>query len=102
VRKHRFFSLEEANQAIAGLRNESTSDHFANARKPRHAVRLSWTGRTASLPATRYQFSEWKKVRVNIDYHIVERHYYSRAALTGAAGSGSAPTAETIEFCIAA
>jgi len=30
------------------------------------------------LPATRYEFGEWKKVRVNIDYHVeVERHYYS-------------------------
>jgi transposase len=30
------------------------------------------------LPATRYQFGEWERVRVNIDYHIeVERHYYS-------------------------
>ena len=30
------------------------------------------------MPATRYQFGEWKRPRVNIDYHIeVERHYYS-------------------------
>src|SRR5207253_9834452 len=30
------------------------------------------------LPATRYQFGEWKTARVNIDYHIeVERHFYS-------------------------
>jgi transposase len=30
------------------------------------------------LPAQRYQFAEWKKATVNIDYHIeVERHYYS-------------------------
>jgi transposase len=30
------------------------------------------------LPATRYQFGEWKKARVNIDYPIeIERHYYS-------------------------
>jgi len=30
------------------------------------------------LPAVRYVFSEWKKVRVSIDYHVeFERHYYS-------------------------
>ena len=30
------------------------------------------------LPAESYQFAEWKKARVNIDYHIeIERHYYS-------------------------
>jgi transposase len=30
------------------------------------------------LPARAYEYALWKKVRVNIDYHIeVERHYYS-------------------------
>lgn len=30
------------------------------------------------LPATRYELSEWKKVTVNIDYHVeFDRHYYS-------------------------
>ena len=30
------------------------------------------------LPQQRYQLAEWKKVRVNIDYHIeVDRHFYS-------------------------
>jgi transposase len=30
------------------------------------------------LPEKRYEFAEWKKVRLNIDYHIeFEHHYYS-------------------------
>jgi transposase len=30
------------------------------------------------LPTQPYEFAEWKKVRVNIDYHVeVEGHYYS-------------------------
>lgn len=30
------------------------------------------------LPATRYEFAEWRKARVNIDYHIeVDHNYYS-------------------------
>jgi transposase len=30
------------------------------------------------LPAQRYELAEWKRCRVNIDYHIeVDRHYYS-------------------------
>jgi transposase len=30
------------------------------------------------LPVKRYEFAEWKRVRLNIDYHIeFERHYYS-------------------------
>ena len=31
-----------------------------------------------ALPARRYEYAEWKKARVNIDYHIeIDRHYYS-------------------------
>ncbi len=30
------------------------------------------------LPSSRYQFAEWKKVRVHIDYHVqVDKHHYS-------------------------
>ncbi|MCK5912999.1 MAG: transposase, partial [Desulfuromusa sp.] len=30
------------------------------------------------LPAEPYEFAQWKKVRVNIDYHVeIEGHYYS-------------------------
>ncbi|HUU53119.1 MAG TPA: IS21 family transposase, partial [Candidatus Bathyarchaeia archaeon] len=30
------------------------------------------------LPVARYEYAEWKKARVNIDYHIeFDRHYYS-------------------------
>jgi len=30
------------------------------------------------LPATPYEYAEWKKVRVNIDYHVaIDKHYYS-------------------------
>ena len=31
-----------------------------------------------SLPPKKYEYAEWKKARVNIDYHIeLDRHYYS-------------------------
>ena len=30
------------------------------------------------LPPTRYEFAEWKRATVGIDYHVeLERHYYS-------------------------
>lgn len=30
------------------------------------------------LPSETYVFAEWKKARVNIDYHLeIDRHYYS-------------------------
>ena len=79
LRKRKFFSLEEANHAIAELlvglnqrpfrkREGSRSTLFAQLDRP--ALR--------PLPATRYEFGKWKTACVNLDYHIeVERHYYS-------------------------
>jgi transposase len=30
------------------------------------------------LPPTHYEYAEWKRCRVNLDYHVeIERHYYS-------------------------
>ena len=30
------------------------------------------------LPAAPYEYAEWQKVRVNIDYHVaLDKHYYS-------------------------
>ncbi|CAO0822866.1 hypothetical protein DFAR_3340026 [Desulfarculales bacterium] len=29
------------------------------------------------MPATAYQYAQWKKAKVHIDYHVeVDRHYY--------------------------
>jgi transposase len=79
LRKRKFFSLDETNQAIAELlvrlnhrpfrkREGSRATLFAQLDQP--ALKL--------LPATRYQFGQWKTARVNIDYHIeADRHYYS-------------------------
>jgi transposase len=79
LRKRKFFSLAEVNQAIAELlvrvnqrpfrkREGSRATLFAQLDRP--ALKL--------LPAARYQYGEWETARVNIDYHIeVERHFYS-------------------------
>ena len=79
LRKRRFFSLEEANQAIAWLLGRINQRPFRK-REGSRATLFAQLDRPAlhPLPATRYEFAEWKKVRVNIDYHVeVERHYYS-------------------------
>ncbi len=37
-----------------------------------------WVVRRYPLPETPYEFAEWKKVRVNLDYHVeLGDHYYS-------------------------
>jgi transposase len=79
LRKRRFFSLDEANQAIAELLERINQKPFRK-REGSRATLFAQLDRPAlhPLPAMRYEFGEWKKVRVNLDYHIeVERHYYS-------------------------
>jgi len=79
LRKHRFFSLDEANQAVAELLQRLNQRPFRK-REGSRATLFAQLDRPAlhPLPATRYEFGQWKTVRVNIDYHIeVERHYYS-------------------------
>jgi transposase len=79
LRNCTFFSLEELNQAIQEKLQDfnlrkfqklegSRKDLFENLDRP--ALK--------PLPETPYEFAEWKKAMVNIDYHIeVDHHYYS-------------------------
>ena len=79
LRKRKFFSLAEVNQAIAELLMWVNQRPFRK-RAGSRATLFAQLDRPAlkPLPATRYQFGEWKTARVNIDYHIeVERHFYS-------------------------
>jgi transposase len=79
MRKRKFFSLDEINQAIAELLVRLNQRPFRK-REGSRASLFAQLDQPAlkPLPATRYQFGEWKKPRVNLDYHIeIERHYYS-------------------------
>jgi transposase len=79
LRKRKFFSLEEVNQAISELLVHLNERPFRK-REGSRATLFAQLDRPAlrPLPATRFQFGEWETARVNIDYHIeVERHYYS-------------------------
>src|SRR3954452_9017656 len=79
LRKRKFFSLAEVNQAIAELLVRVNQRPFRQ-REGSRATLFAQLDRPAlkPLPASRYQFGEWKTARVNIDYHIeVERHFYS-------------------------
>ena len=79
LRKRVFFSLADLNQAIAELLDRLNQKPF----RKRDGSRAEWflkLDRPAlrPLPAEPYHFAEWKKARVNIDYHIeIGRHYYS-------------------------
>jgi len=79
LRNRTFFSLHELNLAIRERleaynnkpfqkRPGSRKDLFETLEKPA----------LGPLPAMRFEYEEWKKARVHIDYHLeVEHHYYS-------------------------
>jgi transposase len=100
LRKRKFFSLDETNQAIAELLVRLNQRPFRK-REGNRATLFAQLDQPAlkPLPATRYQFGQWKTARVNIDYHIeVERHYYSVPyALVHQAG-GCAPDGGDVEI----
>lgn len=79
LRKRKFFSLAELNPAIAELLTKLNQRPFRK-RDGSRASLFAQLDRPAlqPLPATRYEFGEWKVARVNLDYHVeVYRHFYS-------------------------
>ena len=79
LRNQKFCGLHELNQTIARLLVELNNKPFQKLPGSRRSMYESLDRPALKpLPVQRYQFAEWKKATVNIDYHIeVERHYYS-------------------------
>ena len=79
LREHTFFSLAELNAAIAPLLKELNDRPFQKRPGTRRSL-FEELDRPAlrPLPERPYIVAEWKKARVNIDYHLeVDGHYYS-------------------------
>jgi transposase len=79
LRNRQFFSLRELNVAIAELLVDLNRRPFKKLPGCR-AEAFESIDRPAMkpLPATRYEYAEWIKAKVGIDYHIeADRHYYS-------------------------
>ena len=79
LRNRQFFSLEELNAAIRELLIELNNRPFKKLDGCRRSA-FETIDRPAmkALPTTRYEFAEWKKAIVNIDYHVeFDAHYYS-------------------------
>jgi transposase len=79
LRNRRFFSLAELNQAIRELviqlndrpmRGWGTTRRALYEQIDRPALR--------ELPPTPYEYADWKRCRVNLDYHVeIDKHFYS-------------------------
>jgi len=79
LRNRTFFSLAEANAAIRELVEQLNRRPFKTLPGSRQQL-FDTLDRPAlmPLPAQPYQFAEWQRARVNIDYHVeVDGHYYS-------------------------
>jgi transposase len=79
LRNRTFFSLSELNEAIRELLvayNQKPFQKLSGCRQT--TFETLEKPLLKPLPQEQYEFAEWKKARVNIDYHVeVKKHYYS-------------------------
>ena len=100
LRNRTFFSLEELNREITRLLKYLNERPF----KKLPGSRLELFEQLdhpalQPLPAQAYEFAEWKKAQVNIDYHVdIEGHYYSVPYQLVRRQLEARYTARTVEF----
>ncbi len=79
LRNRQFFSLAEVNEAIAELLDELNDRPFQKMRGTRSSYFKELDQPALRpLPKQPFEFPDWKKATVNIDYHVAfENHFYS-------------------------
>jgi len=79
LRNRTFFSLNEANAAIAECLEELNNHPFQKLPGSRRSMfEEIERSELRPLPDRPYEYATWKGAKVNIDYHVeVDRHYYS-------------------------
>ena len=79
LRNHTFFSLDELNRAIREKLEDFNTRPLQKMKVSRiHLFETIDAPAMKPLPERRYEYAEWQKPRVNIDYHVeIDRHYYS-------------------------
>jgi transposase len=79
LRNHTFFSMSELNKAIHQKLIEFNNRPLQKMKVSRLELFESIEKQALKpLPERNYEYAEWKKAMVNIDYHIeVDEHYYS-------------------------
>ncbi len=79
VRHYTFFSLAELNTVLRNAVTLLNQREFQKLPGSRHSRFLTVDQPALRpLPPTPYEYAEWKKATVHIDYHVeVDHHYYS-------------------------
>ncbi len=79
LRNRQFFSLAELNQAIRELVDQLNDRPMRGWGATRRAL-YEQVDRPAlrELPPAAYEYADWKRCRVNLDYHVeIDKHFYS-------------------------
>ena len=79
LRNHTFFDIGELNRAIREKLEEFNARPLQKLKvSRRHLFETIDAPAMKPLPERRYEYAQWEKHKVNIDYHVeIERHYYS-------------------------
>jgi len=79
LRHYTFFNVADINRAIVSLLRDYNQRPFQDLPGSRLSQFLLIDKPALQpLPARRYEYAEWKKAKVNIDYHVAfEKHFYS-------------------------
>lgn len=79
LRHKRFFSLVELNEAIKELLEKLNGRPMRKIKKSRKELFDQYDRPNAKgLAERRWEYCEWKKAKVNLDYHVeIKAHYYS-------------------------
>ncbi len=100
LRNHTFFSLAELNKAIKERLEDFNTRPLQKLKVSRRRL-FETVDRPAMkpLPERRYEYAEWEKHKVNIDYHVeVDHHYYSVPYRLRAEVVDARITATTVEL----
>jgi transposase len=83
LRNQTFFSLREVNEAISPLIEYLNNRPFKKLQGCRRELfEVLDKPALRELPKTTFEYAEWRKVRVGLDYHVeVEGHFYSVPAI---------------------
>jgi Mu transposase, C-terminal domain len=79
LRNRRFFSLAELNRAVRELVDQLNDRPMRGWGTTRRAL-FEQLDRPAlqALPSTPYEYADWKRCRVNLDYRVeIEKHFSS-------------------------
>jgi len=79
LRKRQFFSIAEINHALKDRLEELNTREMQHLKKSRREMFEELDQPVLRpLPRTAFEVAEWKRAKVNIDYHVeFKKHYYS-------------------------